>query len=95
MLGWAWLHFLAIGLLAAMLGFTTVAGASFAIAEVHRGRVPCAVPGLLGPWLHRGPESDELTSTGRHSGLRLRDHVGGLAIAHLASVHTAVIPSLV
>ena len=32
MLGWA-LTFLVIGLLAAMLGFTTLAGASFAIAK--------------------------------------------------------------
>ena len=32
MLGWA-LTFLVIGLLAAMLGFTTIAGASFAIAK--------------------------------------------------------------
>ena len=32
MLGWA-LTFLAIGLIAAMLGFTTIAGASFAIAK--------------------------------------------------------------
>ena len=32
MLGWA-LTFLVIGLIAAMLGFTTIAGASFAIAK--------------------------------------------------------------
>jgi uncharacterized membrane protein YtjA (UPF0391 family) len=32
MLGWA-LTFLVIGLLAAMLGFTSIAGASFAIAK--------------------------------------------------------------
>ena len=32
MLGWA-LTFLVVGLLAAMLGFTTLAGASFAIAK--------------------------------------------------------------
>jgi uncharacterized membrane protein YtjA (UPF0391 family) len=32
MIGWA-LTFLVIGLLAAMLGFTTIAGASFAIAK--------------------------------------------------------------
>jgi uncharacterized membrane protein YtjA (UPF0391 family) len=32
MLGWA-LTFLVVGLIAAMLGFTTIAGASFAIAK--------------------------------------------------------------
>jgi uncharacterized membrane protein YtjA (UPF0391 family) len=32
MLGWA-LTFLVVGLVAAMLGFTTIAGASFAIAK--------------------------------------------------------------
>jgi uncharacterized membrane protein YtjA (UPF0391 family) len=32
MIGWA-LTFLVIGLIAAMLGFTTIAGASFAIAK--------------------------------------------------------------
>jgi uncharacterized membrane protein YtjA (UPF0391 family) len=32
MIGWA-LTFLIVGLLAAMLGFTTIAGASFAIAK--------------------------------------------------------------
>ncbi len=32
MIGWA-LTFLVVGLLAAMLGFTTIAGASFAIAK--------------------------------------------------------------
>ena len=36
MLGWA-LTFLVIGLIAAILGFTTIAGASFAIAKFIAG----------------------------------------------------------
>jgi uncharacterized membrane protein YtjA (UPF0391 family) len=36
MIGWA-LSFLVIGILAALLGFTTIAGASFAIAKFLAG----------------------------------------------------------
>ena len=55
------LVFLVIGILAALLGFTTIAGASFAIAKFLAGLVPAALPGLPGDRIGRGEESHRLT----------------------------------
>ena len=55
------LVFLVIGILAALLGFTTIAGASFAIAKFLAGLVPAALPGLPRYRVDCGAQDHRLT----------------------------------